>query len=196
MRPSLLAVAALLVSLSPAAARSSSPFYGAARAGAYFPASDELQRFGTGFQVELAVGWWATAELSLELTAGRGTVSGPGGFESAAGDPVEVQLTLFPVAATARWAFWLGSFRPYLLASAGAWIVRVRPQEVVPGNGPLSTGWTDAAFGLQGGLGLVYQADERIAFGAEGRWLQATLEHGGEVGLDGLTVVATMEYRL
>jgi hypothetical protein len=192
------AAAALALALLPAGAaraEAGTPFYGAARLGAYAPYSVELERFGTGFDVQLAVGWWVTPELSVELSAGRGTTSGPAGFE-VGGDRVEARLDLYPLALTARWAFPVGNLRPYLLASAGAWIARVRPQEVVPGNGPLSTEWTDGAFGLEGGLGLVYQADERVAFGAEGRWLRARLEHGGKVGLDGLTVLATMEYRL
>ena len=197
-----LALAALLAAAPARAAEGNgSPFYGAARLGAYVPISAELDRFGTGFDVALAVGWWATPSLSLELAAGRGTVSGPAGFSTGAeppvtGTPVDVRLTLFPVSLTARWAFWLGDFRPYLLAGSGVWVVRARPEVRLPGNGVFSTEWTEAALGFQAGLGLVYQADARVAFGAEARWLRARVRHDREIGLDGLTGVVTMEYRL
>jgi opacity protein-like surface antigen len=190
---------ALALALPAGAARAdevtASPFYGSARLGAFIRRSAEPERFGTGFDVALAVGWWATPELSLELATGRGTVTGPAGFEQPAGSPVDVRLTLFPVSLTARWAFWLEDWRPYLLAGAGAWVVRARPEVKSPGDGPLSTEWTEAALGLQAGVGLVYQADPRVAVGAEGRWLRARVDHGGEVSLDGLTLAVTMEYR-
>jgi hypothetical protein len=198
MRPlhRLVSAALLAAALLPGVTRAGTPFYGSARLGAYLPLSTPLERFGAGFDVALAVGWWATPALSLELATGRGTISGPAGFFTGEGDPVEAQLTIYPVSLTARWAYWLGDFRPYLLAGAGAWVVRVRPQAQVPGNGPLSTEWTEAALGLQGGLGLVYQADERVAFGADGRWLWGRLHRDGRLDLDGLTLAVTMEYRL
>jgi hypothetical protein len=201
--PALALALALFLAAGPARAAEGggSPFYGAARLGAFVPLSTELDHFGTGFDVSLALGWWVTPSLSLELAAGRGTVSGPAGFSTGAeppavGTPVDVRLTIYPASLTARWAFWLGDFRPYLLAAAGVWVVRVRPQEQLPGKGAFSSEWTEAAPGLQAGLGLVYQADARVAFGAEARWLRARLEHQGKVGLDGVTGVVTMEYRL
>jgi opacity protein-like surface antigen len=195
LRPRPLALAALLAcALAPSGARAGSPFYGAARAGAFVPTV--LEGFGTGLDVELAGGWWVLPNLALELSLGRGSVAGEAGYEEPPGSPVYTRLTLFPLAATARWNFWWGSFRPYLLAGGGVVVVRNRPEIPIPGRGPLSSAWTEAALSLTAGAGIVYQADEKFAFGVEGRYGWGRLDHGGEVALDGAMVAATMEMRL
>ncbi|MFO0581918.1 MAG: outer membrane beta-barrel protein [Anaeromyxobacter sp.] len=190
-----LALAACLAVLAPAAARAGSPFYGAIRVGALVPT--ELSGFGTAFAVELGAGWWVTPHLSVELAAGRKSLTGPGGFTSAATAlPVDTTLTLFPITATARWALWHGSWRPYLLAGGGVEVTRVRPVEEVAGKGPLSTSWSRAVPLGQAGAGLVYQADEQLAFGAEARYVVARTSHGGgDLAADGVQAEATMEFR-
>ncbi|MFT3917027.1 MAG: outer membrane beta-barrel protein [Anaeromyxobacteraceae bacterium] len=189
-----LALAASLAALAPSGARAGSPFYGAIRVGALVPT--QLSGFGTGFAVEAGAGWWVTPHLTLELAAGRKSLTGPGGFSSVATAlPVDATLTLFPITATARWAFWAGSWRPYVLAGGGAEVTRVRPVEAVAGRGPLSTSWTRAAPLGQAGAGLVYQADEHLALGAEARYVVARAHQGGEVAADGLQAQATAEYR-
>jgi len=194
MRRSRLAavLAVCLASLAPLAARAGTPFHGAVRVGALVPT--ELERFDTGFAVELAGGWWATPSLSLEVAAGRKTVQGPGGFLDPQGDPVTTRLTLYPLTLTARWSLWLGDWRPYLLAGAGAEITRIRPAITDAAGGPLATPRTKAALLLQGGAGVVYQVDEHFAFGLEGRYARARLD-GGDLATDGVTAAATMEYR-
>lgn len=190
-RPGLLATLALLA-LVPVEARAATPFHGAVRVGAVVPT--ELGRFGTGFAVELAGGWWVTPHLTLEVAAGRKTVQGPGGFLDPEGSAVNTRLTLFPLTLTARWVFWLGDWRPYLLAGGGVEITRIRPAITVVGGGPLATQRTKAPLFLQTGAGLVYQLDEQFAFGLEGRYARARLD-GGDLATDGIAIAAAMEYR-
>jgi len=185
-------LATCLASLAPLEARAGTPFHGAIRMGAFVPT--ELERFGTGFAVELAGGWWVTPNLTLELAAGRKTVQGPGGFLDPLGAPVTTRLALYPLTLTARWSLWLGDWRPYLLVGAGAEITRIRPAITVVGGGPLATPRTKAALLLQGGAGVVYQVDEHFAFGVEGRYARARLD-GGDLASDGVTAAVTMESR-
>ena len=193
------AVAVALIGLSsPASAEEKAASYVLLKGGLYSPSTSyHVDNFNggstshldskTGFAGEVAVGHYFLPTLAVELGAGYFESKG-----SPAAEPGKLKLKVFPVIATAKVLFPIGSIEPYGLFGIGAYFTDVD----VDGNLGELRGTTKITYGLHAGAGINFNITDTVFLGAEGKYLWARPSFGGtDLELDGFVTTANIGFR-
>ncbi len=141
----------------------------------------------TGFNGELAFGHYFLPIFGLELGAGYFESKG-----SPAAEPGATTLKVVPVRASAKVFLPLGPIEPYGEAGIGAYFTKLE----VSGNLGSFSGESKVTYGLHAGVGLNINLTNTFFLGAEGRYIWAKPEFGGQpVKLDGFTATINLGFR-
>jgi hypothetical protein len=168
--------------------------HAAVHAGAYVPVSSDLARFSTGWSVDLGGGCRlvpGVPGLTFGVSIGRTSLNGPPPPGATEGTP-DTEIALYPILVSVRGDLPFGRLRPFLSLAAGAPWVTVNAQAELAG--PLGQSWSGLGRQLAAGGGLLYQADERTAFGVDARYDRVRASHDGTLRLDGVGVNAVFEH--
>jgi outer membrane protein W len=131
----------------------------------------------TGFAGEIAAGHYFLPMLALEL--GAGYFESKGSTAAQAGD---LKLKVVPLIATGKVFLPLGIFEPFGLAGVGAYITDLK----VDGNSSNFRGSTEVTYGFHAGAGFNINFPGNIIAGAEGKYLWAEPDFGGQhIKIDG-----------
>ncbi|MDD2853566.1 MAG: outer membrane beta-barrel protein [Desulfuromonadaceae bacterium] len=172
--------------------------YVALKAGVYSPStSHDIDNFNdgdrthldskTGFNGEIAVGYYFIPMVALELGAGYFESKG-----SPAAQPGDAKLQVVPLTATGKVLLPLGIFEPYGLFGIGAYVTDL---DVSHNSGTLS-GSTEVTYGLHAGAGLNVNFSDSMFVGVEGKYLWAESSFGGEhIKLDGFQTTGVVGFR-
>jgi len=142
----------------------------------------------TGFDGELAFGYYFASFISAELSAGyfhsKGTPTGGNG---------ETKLDVVPVLLTAKLLLPIGPIEPYVEGGGGAYITEFK------GTGDLDNFKisTKVAYGLHAGAGVNLFITKEVFLGVEGRYIWSKPQFGGQdVKLNGFTVTGGIGFLL
>lgn len=193
---SLLCVVLALFSMGGSVFAAETSNYFAMKAGAYFPNSNDLSGFNTGFNGEVAFGHYFNPNIAAELGLGYFATSGSGsGYfngvpSSATGDVYAIPLTL-----ALKAIYPIDKWEIYAIGGAGAYFCNAK---VSYSAGSPSNSAT--AFGGFLGAGFDYNIDRNWFLGVEGRYLWAKPEFTffdvkDSVALDGWTVTGVLGVR-
>jgi opacity protein-like surface antigen len=178
--------------------------YAVLKAGAYFPNSGDLNGFNTGFNGEIAYGYYFNKNIAGELalgyfqSSGKGSASGSGYTASANGDIYSVPLTaaLKAIYPMDKWEF-------YALGGIGAYYCNANV------NGSITRGiftfvgsdsHSDVSFGGFLGAGANLNLDKNWFIGVEGKylWTKPQFSFVGQnidVSFDGWTLTGNVGFR-
>jgi opacity protein-like surface antigen len=141
----------------------------------------------TGFDGEIAVGHYFLPIFGIELGAGYFESKG-----SPAAEPGSTRLKVVPVIASAKVFLPLGPIEPYGEAGIGAYFTKL---EVSDNLGSFS-GSSEVTYGVHMGVGLNINLTDTFFLGAEGRYIWAKPEFGGQpVNLNGFTATIDLGFR-
>ena len=141
----------------------------------------------TGFNGELAFGHYFVPIFGIELGIGYFESEG-----SPAAEPGSTKLKVVPVLASAKIFIPLGPFEPYGEAGIGAYFTELE----VNGNLGNFSGSSKVTYGTHAGVGLNINLSDTFFLGAEGRYIWAKPEFGGQpVKLDGYTATINLGFR-
>ncbi len=142
----------------------------------------------TGFNGELAVGHYFVPIFGIELGIGYFESEGSPAAESAG----STKLKVVPVLASAKVFLPLGPIEPYGEAGIGAYFTKLE----VSGNLGSFSGSSKVTYGLHAGVGLNFNLSDTFFLGAEGRYIRAKPEFGGQpVKLNGYTATINLGFR-
>jgi opacity protein-like surface antigen len=172
--------------------------YTVIKAGVYSPSeSYDLQNFNggstthvdtkTGFVGEIAFGHYFLPEFGIELGVGYFESNG-----SPAAEPGSTKLKVVPLLASAKVFLPIGMIEPYAEAGIGAYITDLE----VSGNLGSFSGSTKVTYGVHAGVGLNFNLTDTFFLGAEGRYIWAKPEFGGQpVELNAFTATIDLGFR-
>jgi opacity protein-like surface antigen len=141
----------------------------------------------TGFNGELAFGHYFLPIFGIELGAGYFESKG-----SPAAEPGSTKLKVVPILASAKVFLPLGSIEPYGEAGIGAYFTKLE----VSGNLGSFSGSSKVTYGVHAGVGLNINLTDSVFLGAEGRYIRAKPEFGGQpVKLNGFTTTIDLGFR-
>jgi opacity protein-like surface antigen len=197
--PLILALAVVLLGIAPLTASAAIPGnYTALKLGGYFPQSDDLEDFDTGFNGEIAFGHYFTPNIAAEL--------GIGYFKSETDtffvfDPfiglvtADAEVTVIPVTLNVKLAYPVGGIELYGLAGVGVYITELELSATALGLG-ISESDDDTAFGFNLGLGANFNITPNVYLGAEVKYLWAEPSFFDvDVKIDGVQATANIGYR-
>ena len=144
----------------------------------------------TGSNAEIAIGHYLLPILAVEFGAGYFESRG-----SSAAQPGETTLKVVPILLTAKVFLPLVLIEPYGEFGIGYYITKFKVSGL---SGPLANISSDrqGVVGLHAGAGLHVNITPIVFLGAEGRYLWAKPEFGGQdIKLDGFTVTANLGFR-
>jgi opacity protein-like surface antigen len=168
------------------------------KGGVYSPQSDDLTGFDTGFNGEVAFGTYVTENLIGEL--------GVGYFESKASDSITIagfgsissdaKVSAYPITLSAKYAYPLSIFEPYLSVGLGLYICKIDLSSTVTGVGSFSDSDSDTTFGFNVGLGGNLYITKDVFVGVEGKyiWVEPSFS-GVDIRFDGFTATLNVGYR-
>jgi opacity protein-like surface antigen len=178
--------------------------YAAIKLGGYFPQSDDLDEFDTGFNGEIALGHYFTPNIAGELGIGyfKSESDTAFGFDPSIGlVTADAELTVIPVTLNVKLAYPVGGIELYALAGVGVYISEVEINATALGLG-LSDSDDDTAFGFNLGLGANFNITPNVYLGAEVKYLWAEPSFSfplflleGDVKIDGIQATANLGYR-
>ncbi len=146
--------------------------YFAFKAGAYSPESDELRHFDTGFNGEIAFGYYFHPNFALEL--GAGYFETEARFGSHFGDFSEKdRIWVVPITLSLKPAVHLYPFEIYGLAGGGWYIIDVKSSGNREDTGPFSFSDTGNVFGGHLGGGINWNITRNVFLGLEGKYIWA-----------------------
>jgi opacity protein-like surface antigen len=141
----------------------------------------------TGYVGELAFGHYFFPIFGIEMGAGYFESKG-----SPAAEPGIVKLKVVPVLASAKVFLPLGPIEPYGEVGIGAYFTKLE----VSGNLGSFSGSSKVTYGVHAGAGLNINLSDAFFLGAEGRYIQAKPEFGGQpVKLNGYTATIDLGFR-
>ena len=141
----------------------------------------------TGFDGEIAFGHYFLPIFGIELGAGYFESKG-----SPAAEPGSTTLRVVPVLASAKVFLPLGPIEPYGEAGIGAYFTKLE----VSGNLGSFSGSSKVTYGVHAGVGLNLNFTDTFFLGAEGRYIRAKPEFGGQpVKLNGFTATIDLGFR-
>ncbi len=200
-----LVLSAVLIALAPSAspaepASEKNSSYTVIKGGVYSPSeSYDLNNFNgginvtshidtkTGFNGELAFGHYFLPIFGIELGAGYFESEG-----SPAAEPGSTKLKVVPILASAKVFLPLGPIEPYGEAGIGAYFTKLE----VSGNLGSFSGSSKVTYGVHAGVGLNINLTDAFFLGAEGRYIRAKPEFGGQpVKLNGFTATIDLGFR-
>ncbi len=168
------------------------------KAGVYSPSeSYDLNNFNggstshldtkTGFNGEIAFGHYFLPVFGIELGVGYFESKG-----SPAAEPGSTKLKVVPVLASAKVFFPFGPVEPYGEVGIGAYFTDLE----VNGNLGSFSGSSKVTYGVHAGAGLNINLTDTFFLGAEGRYIWAKPEFGGQpVELNGYTATINLGFR-
>ncbi len=172
--------------------------YTVIKAGVYSPSeSYDLSNFNggstshldtkTGFNGEIAFGHYFAPVFGIELGIGYFESKG-----SPAAEPGSTTLKAVPVLASAKVFLPFGPIEPYGEAGIGAYFTDLE----VSGNLGNFRGSSKVTYGVHVGVGLNLDLSDSFFLGAEGRYIWARPEFGGQpVDLNGFTATIDIGFR-
>jgi opacity protein-like surface antigen len=198
-----LVLSAVLIALAPSTslaepASEKNSSYTVIKGGIYSPSDTyDLDNFNngstshldtkTGFNGELAFGHYFLPIFGIELGAGYFESKG-----SPAAEPGSTKLKVVPVLASAKLFLPLGSIEPYGEVGIGAYFTKLE----VSGNLGSFSGSSKVTYGVHAGVGLNINLTDTFFLGAEGRYIRAKPEFGGQpVKLNGFTATIDLGFR-
>ena len=141
----------------------------------------------TGFNGEIAFGHYFLPIFGIELGAGYFESKG-----SPAAEPGTTKLKVVPILASAKVFIPLGPIEPYGEAGIGAYFTKLE----VSGNLGSFSGSSKVTYGVHAGVGLNFNLSDSFFLGAEGRYIRAKPEFGGQpVKLNGFTATINLGFR-
>ncbi len=141
----------------------------------------------TGFNGEIAFGHYFLPVFGIELGVGYFESKG-----SPAAEPGSTTLRAVPVLASAKVFLPLKPLEPYGEAGIGAYFTDLE----VSGNLGSFSGSTKVTYGVHLGVGLNINLTDTFFLGAEGRYIWAKPEFGGQpVNLNGFTATIDLGFR-
>lgn len=188
-------LAVVLIAIAPALALADSSNYVALKYGIYSPSEKyELDKINvdskTGMNAEIAFGHYFLPVLAMEFSGGYFQSKG-----SPAAMPGETTLKVVPILLTAKVILPLILIEPYGEFGIGYYATKF---EVSGLSGPLSKVESDrkGVVGFHAGVGANVNITPVVFLGAEGRYLWAKPEIGGQdIKLDGFTVTGNLGFR-
>ncbi len=196
-----LAAVLIVISPTPSLAEEASktlPNYAVIKGGGYSPSeSYDLNNFNggstthldtkTGFDGEIAVGHYFMPIFGIEVGIGYFESKG-----SPAAEPGSTKLKVVPVLVSAKLFLPLGPIEPYGEAGIGHYFTDLD----VSGNLGSFSGSSKGTYGVHLGAGLNFNLTDSFFLGAEGRYIWAKPEYGGQpVRLDGFTATINLGFR-
>ncbi len=190
-----LVIAVFLIGIAPSVSPAEGSDYTVLKYGIYSPSAEyDLENINvdtkTGFNAEIAFGHYFLPILATELGVGYFESKG-----SPAAQPGATKLKVVPILLTAKVILPLVLIEPYGEFGIGYYITKF---EVSGLTGPLSDISSDrkGVVGLHAGAGLNVNITPIVYVGAEGRYLWAKPEFGGQdIKLDGFTMTANLGFR-
>lgn len=193
-----LGLAVVLLGITPLAATAAMPSmpgnYAAIKLGAYFPQSDDLEEFDTGFNGEIAFGHYFTPNLAGEI--------GIGYFQSESGSIVffepgvglftaDAELKVVPVTLNVKLVYPLQNVELYALGGIGIYFSKLEVNAL-----GLSDSDDDTAFGVNLGVGINVNITPNVYLGGEVKYLWAEPSFFDvDAKIDGFQATANLGYR-
>jgi opacity protein-like surface antigen len=197
--PLVLALAVAFLGIVPLTASAAMPGnYTALKLGGYFPQSDDLEEFDTGFNGEIAFGHYFTPNIAGEI--------GIGYFQADTEtivffDPVlglftaDAKLKVYPVTLNIKFVHPVQNFELYAMGGVGIYFAKLEVGASALGL-VASDSDDDTAFGVNLGVGANFYITPNVYLGGEVKYLWAEPSFFDvDVKIDGIQATANIGYR-